>query len=164
MQGSNQFKKTHLALSIKMLTVPLGMGFGSAVQAQALEEVVVTATRRSESIQDIPLNISAVGGAQIDRQGFDDLSELIAYVPGVNVSDQGGRDGNRIVVRGLNADPVEADFGQENGGGTVATYIGEIPLYIDLRLNDLQRVEALLGPQGTLYGAGYGWSYSLYPQ
>lgn len=118
------------------------------------ETVVVTATRRAESIQDIPLNIAAVGGDQIEQQGFGDISELASYVPGLNVSDQGGRDGNRIVVRGLNAEPVQAAFGQPDGGGTVATYVGEIPLYVDLRLNDLQRVEVLLGPQGTLYGAG----------
>ena len=118
------------------------------------ETVIVTATRRAEGIQDIPLNIAAVGSDQIEQQGFGDISELASYVPGLNVSDQGGRDGNRIVVRGLNAEPVQAAFGQPDGGGTVATYVGEIPLYVDLRLNDLQRVEVLLGPQGTLYGAG----------
>ena len=119
-----------------------------------IEEIVVTATRRAEAVQDIPVNISAVGGNQIEQQGFGDLSEMASYVPGLNVVDQGGRDGNRIVVRGLNAEPISNAFGQENGGGTVATYLGEIPLYLDLRLNDLERVEVLLGPQGTLYGAG----------
>jgi len=124
--------------------------------AQAIDEIIVTATRRAESIQDIPLNIAAVGGAQIEEQGFGDISELISYVPGINIVDQGGRDGNRIVVRGLNADPISGGGGGagSNGGGTVATYIGEVPLYVDLRLNDLERVEVLLGPQGTLYGAG----------
>jgi outer membrane receptor protein involved in Fe transport len=122
--------------------------------AQALEEIVVTATRRAESLQDIPVNIAAVDAGRIANQGFGDLSELMAFVPGINIADQGGRDGNRIVVRGLNADPVANSFGQENGGGTVATYVGEVPLFVDLRLNDLQRVEVLLGPQGTLYGAG----------
>ncbi len=116
------------------------------------DEIIVTATRRAASVQDIPLNIAAVGKAQIQEQGFDDISQLIDFVPGINIADQGGRDGNRIVVRGLNADPISG--GGDNGGGTVATYIGEIPLYVDLRLNDLDRVEILLGPQGTLYGAG----------
>lgn len=155
MASHPKFELKPLAWSIKLMALPLGLSAYPAIsQAQQLEEIVVTATRRAESIQDIPLNISAVGAQQIDKQGFDDLSELIAFVPGINVADQGGRDGNRIVVRGLNADPIENSFGQENGGGTVATYIGEVPLFVDLRLNDLKRVEVLLGPQGTLYGAG----------
>ena len=65
--------------------------------------------------QDIPLNISAVGAEQLEEQGLGDISELMAYVPGINVADQGGRDGNRIVVRGLNADPIFNAFGQEDG-------------------------------------------------
>lgn len=145
------FRKTALALAIPAAIA--GLSVPAPVQAE-IEEVIVTATRRAESVQDIPVNISAIGGTQIEQQGFDDLSELAAYVPGINIVDQGGRDGNRIVVRGLNAEPIVNAFGQENGGGTVATYVGEIPLFVDLRLNDLERVEVLLGPQGTLYGAG----------
>ena len=124
--------------------------------AQVDDEIIVTATRRAESVQDIPFNIAAVGGEQIEKQGFDDIAQLIDYVPGINIVDQGGRDGNRIVVRGLNADPISGGGGGagSTGGGTVSPYIGEIPLYVDLRLNDLERVEVLLGPQGTLYGAG----------
>ena len=156
MLARHSFRKK-LALSASLIALPVGFtaSFSTTAHAQVVDdEIIVTATRRSESIQDIPVNISAVGGAQIEQQGFGDISELAAFVPGLNISDQGGRDGNRIVVRGLNADPVENGAGQENGGGTVATYVGEIPLFVDLRLNDLQRVEVLLGPQGTLYGAG----------
>lgn len=118
------------------------------------ETVIVTATRRAEGVQDIPLNIAAVGEAQIEEQGFEELADTLAYVPGINVVDRGGRQGNPIIVRGLNADPLGSGDGNNDGGGTVATYVGEIPVYIDLKLNDLQRVEVLLGPQGTLYGAG----------
>ncbi len=118
------------------------------------ETITVTATRRAESVQDVPLNIAAVGASQIEEQGFDELSDVLAYVPGINVVDRGGRQGNPIIVRGLNADGLGSGDGNNNGGGTVATYVGEIPLYVDLKLNDLERVEVLLGPQGTLYGAG----------
>jgi len=147
--------KTQLKLSASFLALPMGV-FATAAPAHAQidDEIIVTATRRAESIQDIPINIAAIGGEQIEQQGFGDLSELAAYVPGLNIADQGGRDGNRIVVRGLNVEDIQTGFGQEDGGGTVATYVGEIPLFVDLRLNDLQRVEVLLGPQGTLYGAG----------
>ncbi|MGB5470529.1 MAG: TonB-dependent receptor plug domain-containing protein [Woeseiaceae bacterium] len=151
-------RSTQSTMSFRRSAVSLGVALATASVATPtyaqVEEIVVTATRRAESVQDIPVNISAVGGTQIEQQGFDDLSEMASYVPGINVVDQGGRDGNRIIVRGLNAEPISNSFGQENGGGTVATYVGEIPLYVDLRLNDLERVEVLLGPQGTLYGAG----------
>jgi len=148
--------KSRLKLTASLLALPVGVvGYSSGAQAQVTEDtIIVTATRRAESLQDVPINIAAVGAAQIEQQGFGDLSELGAFVPGLNIADQGGRDGNRIVVRGLNAEPVANAFGQENGGGTVATYIGEVPFFVDLRLNDLERVEVLLGPQGTLYGAG----------
>lgn len=149
--------KTRLALTASLIALPVGLSTAIPTMAQAQDnedEIIVTATRRAESIQDIPVNISALGGAEIAQQGLDDLSELAAFVPGLNIADQGGRDGNRIVVRGLNVENIAQNFGQANGGGTVATYVGEIPLYVDLRLNDLERVEVLLGPQGTLYGAG----------
>ena len=149
--------KAHLIRSAGATALLLGAAAASVpAVAQVDDEIIVTATRRAQSVQDIPFNIAAVGGEQIEKQGFDDISELIAYVPGVNIVDQGGRDGNRIVVRGLNADPISGGGGGagSDGGGTVSTYLGEIPVFVDLRLNDLERVEVLLGPQGTLYGAG----------
>ena len=119
----------------------------------ALEEVIVTATRRAESIQDIPLNIAALGGGAIEEQGLTSLAEAMQWVPGIHVIDQGSRAADRIIVRGLSVSSVDPAFGNESGG-TVATYVGEIPVYVDLKLNDMERVEVLLGPQGTLYGAG----------
>lgn len=118
------------------------------------DKIIVTATRRAESVQDIPLNIAAVGAQQIEEQGLTELADLLPFVPGINIVDRGGRQGNPIIVRGLNVDPLGSGDGNNNGGGTVATYIGEIPVFVDLKLNDLERVEVLLGPQGTLYGAG----------
>ena len=115
---------------------------------------MVTATRREGTVQDVPINIAAVGADQIAEQGIEELGDLIAFVPGINLVDRGPRQGNPIIVRGLNADPIGSGDGNNDGGGTVATYLGEVPLFIDLKLNDLERVEVLLGPQGTLYGAG----------
>ncbi len=124
------------------------------VHAQAaLEEVIVTATRRAESIQDIPLNIAAIGGETIREQGLTGLAEAMQWVPGIHVVDQGSRAADRIIVRGLSVSSVDPAFSNDSGD-TVATYVGEIPVYVDLKLNDMQRVEVLLGPQGTLYGAG----------
>jgi iron complex outermembrane receptor protein len=157
--------KTSLRKHVSLLALAGGMALVANAQDSGAaptgaegemraETITVTATRRAESVQDVPLNIAAVGGAQIEEQGFDELSDVLAYVPGINVVDRGGRQGNPIIVRGLNADGLGSGDGNNNGGGTVATYIGEIPLFVDLKLNDLERVEVLLGPQGTLYGAG----------
>jgi outer membrane receptor protein involved in Fe transport len=122
---------------------------------EAIEVFIVSATRRDESIQEVPLNIAAFDGDTLEEREIGDLAELGRNVPGMYVVDQGKRTSNRIVVRGLNLASVSSAEGiGNNAGGTVATYIGEIPMYIDLGLHDIDRVEVLLGPQGTLYGAG----------
>ncbi|OZB18069.1 MAG: TonB-dependent receptor [Hyphomonas sp. 34-62-18] len=151
--------REYLLLTASAAVITSGLTLPAQAQEDAeselrVEAVTVTATRRAESVQDIPLNISAVGDQQITEQGFDELADMLAYVPGINVVDRGGRQGNPLIVRGLNADGLGSGDGNNNGGGTVATYIGEVPVYLDLKLNDLERVEVLLGPQGTLYGAG----------
>lgn len=117
-------------------------------------DIIVTATRRATRSQEAPINIAAIGGAQLEREGLKTLSEATRSVPGINIIDQGGRGGSRIVVRGLNADSPANNDNTNDGGGTVATYVGETPMFVELKLHDIERIEVLLGPQGTLYGAG----------
>lgn len=152
---NQHFKKTVLATAIAVPALSAGLASPAIAQDKTfmLEEVIVTATRRAGSLQDLPINIAAITGDSIREQGFGDIAEALSYVPGINAVDRGGRNGQQLVVRGLNADPLGqgANIGT---GGTVATYVGEIPLGIDMRLVDMARVEVLLGPQGTLYGAG----------
>lgn len=142
-----------MALAAMQSAVPAAAQDDAA--ASGREVIVVTGTRRTSTVQDVPLNIAAITGAQIEEQGLTELADVSAWIPGIHVVDQGGRGSDRLVVRGLNADPLGPSEGIVNdGGGTVGTYVGEIPLFVDLKLNDMERVEVLLGPQGTLYGAG----------
>jgi len=116
-----------------------------------LEEVVVTASRRSESLQDVPINIAAVNTEQIESLRLVGINEISRYVPGLTVIDRGPRDENPdLFVRGLNTTGLGPGFGSD----TVATYFGDIPLQVDFKPVDLERVEVLIGPQGTLYGQG----------
>lgn len=149
--------RTPLAATISAIlaTGALPLAAQAAAPADDLPEIIVTATRRAEDIQDIPLNIAAIGGEQLEKQGVTDLAQLGRAVPGLFVIDQGKRTSNVIVVRGLNVQNVGAqDSAGNDAGEIVSTYVGEIPLYIDLSLEDMDRVEVLLGPQGTLYGVG----------
>ena len=123
--------------------------------ATPLEVIIVTATRREASVQDVPFNIAALGPEALERQRLTNLSEFTRVVPGLYLADQGPRGSNLMTVRGLNVSSLNASEAVGNGtGGTVATYIGDIPLFVDLKMIDMERIEALLGPQGTLYGAG----------
>ncbi len=119
------------------------------------EEIVVTATRREADVQDVPYNIAAYSGETLQRQRISNLGEFARWVPGLSLTDQGPRAADLLTVRGLNASSLQAsEFLENSGGDTVSTYLGDIPIYIDLKPYDLDRVEVLIGPQGTLYGAG----------
>lgn len=120
-------------------------------------EIIVTATRRASSVQDVPYNISAVSGDDLEKLGVSDLDDLSSLVPGLNFVDLGARGSlisSAINIRGINV---------ENGGNfsqplasvaPVSTYVDETPVFANLRLADLERVEVLRGPQGTLFGSG----------
>jgi iron complex outermembrane receptor protein len=135
------------------IAATLVSGYTTA-QESLLEEVIVTATRRAQSVQDIPINITALSSGFIERQRITDLSDIARVVPGLTLVDQGPRSGNTLTVRGLNVDSITSPDGENNGGDTVGIYLGEVPLYVDLKINDMERIEVLIGPQGTLYGAG----------
>lgn len=133
--------------------------YGTATLAQeGLQEVIVTATRRSESAQSIPASITAITGATLERDGIVDTVDLGHSLAGINVTDKGafgGVNGSTLIIRGLNSDPTAGEFIQSSPiVQPVAIYLDDTPLFFNLRLQDLDRVEILRGPQGTLYGSG----------
>ena len=119
-----------------------------------LEEVIVTAGKRgTQLLQDIPTSITVINQDRIERSGMDDFLDYVRSVPGLGfnlTSPAGGRDdirgGRRMNLRG-----IEGGF---DGNPTTAFYLDEAPIPImDPKLFDVDRVEVLRGPQGTLYGA-----------
>jgi iron complex outermembrane recepter protein len=120
--------------------------------APALEEITVTATRREESISRVPISITALSQEMLDQKGIKDFADVARYTPGV-AFDAGQT--NQISIRGISS---------SGGSGTTGIYIDDVPIQVRslgfnsddalVKLFDLDRVEVLRGPQGTLFGAG----------
>ncbi len=122
-----------------------------------VDEIIVTATRRSEDILDVPYNISAVSGAQIEEARMRDSVELLRSIPGVSVVDRGERNAavvNGVRIRGLNVDSAALGDYAVSAVATVSTYVNDTPIFANFVLADIAQVEVLRGPQGTLYGSG----------
>ncbi len=131
--------------------------------AQTLEEVIVTATKRTESVQDVPLAITALSGEFVDKVNLNDVKDLVAYTPGVTGNSQDSFI-DAISVRGIRTqdfgvggDPSSAFFKNDlyegrNGSAVTSLY-------------DLSRVEILRGPQGFLFGrSSVGGAFSVHTQ
>jgi len=128
-----------------------------AEEASEVEEIIVTATRRAERIEDIPYNISVVSGNLIDQANMLDAPELLRSATGVSMIDRGPRNAgvvNSIRIRGLNVDSSALGDYAVSASATVSAYINDTPMFANLLIKDLDRVEILRGPQGTLYGSG----------
>src|SRR6185437_12965890 len=124
--------------------------------SNGIQEVIVTALKRDTSLQQTPISISAVTGATLTNSGVQDISRLTQSVPGLVFEDNGPSE-TRVTIRGIRSvgeptvglyydeTPVSGAVGSGNDSG------GATPL---AKLFDVQRVEVLRGPQGTLYGSG----------
>ncbi|MDC0000257.1 TonB-dependent receptor, partial [Porticoccaceae bacterium] len=136
------------------------IGEGAKVQG-VLDEIIVTATKRGTgtSIQDTAMAISALTGDNIEKRGLVGMDDYLRTLPGVDMQDRGAGQ-NNVIIRGVGSSPQ-----LENS--TVGIYFGETPVTDlstfsfsgtsgngDLKLVDIERIEVLRGPQGTLYGSG----------
>jgi iron complex outermembrane recepter protein len=125
---------------------------------EGLQEVIVTASHREVSAQNLPISITAVTGDDLSKQGIQDMASLAHSVAGVSYTDKGpfsGVNGANLIIRGLNSETTSGlPAGASPVVPPVATYVDDTPLFVNLRLQDLDRVEILRGPQGTLYGSG----------
>jgi iron complex outermembrane recepter protein len=146
-------------------------GEASELQQLMLEEIVVTATKRLESVRDIPMSIAVIGNQDIERRGLIGMEDYLRSIPGTNQIDNGPRS-NAIVIRGISTSP-EFENASSGSGATVASYFDETPITaaggvgaggIDVRPVDIERIEVLRGPQGTTYGsASLGGAMRIIP-
>jgi iron complex outermembrane recepter protein len=119
-------------------------------------EIIVTARKREESVQDVPSAVTVLDSAQLKRIGADEFGDFSRTVPGLNLN-QINAIQNNVNIRGISNTSMES-----SAQSTVAFYIDELPTLDaflswaqpDLRLFDVNRVEVLRGPQGTLFGSG----------
>jgi len=124
---------------------------------QSIEEVVVTATKREESLQDVPIAVTALTGQVLEELGITNFSDYVMQLPGVTAGGSGPGQ-NTIYIRGVaSTTPNQTTAGVAGLAPNVAFYLDEQPLAqpgrnLDVYAADLQRIEVLSGPQGTLFG------------
>lgn len=124
---------------------------------QGLQEIVVTANKRTENMQDVAAAVSVENGAQLLEQGKTNLVDYAADVPGLNVVGNGSPGQTSVSIRGISSNTATS---------AVGTYVDDTPIgssagwalgsstLLDMLPYDLDRIEVLRGPQGTLYGEG----------
>lgn len=144
-----------LGLAAAVLT---GAAYSPEVLAQeetdsTLEEVIVTASRREEKLQDVALSVAVVDVNQYADAGLTGLAQILPFVPGVSVTGSGGNYFNNVYVRGINAVLAAGvtSYIDDIPFGSSTVYTAPSPL--DGTLLDLGTMDVLKGPQGTLYGA-----------
>ena len=138
-------------LIIVTLALALGGGFPAAAQAQVIEEVIVTAQKREQNMQDVGISISAFSGEQLTELGITDSTDLVAITPGLQHVQANSGVTSSFSIRGLS----QSDFGASQEA-PVALYVDEVYFSsqtgAQFLLFDVERAEVLRGPQGTLFG------------
>lgn len=120
------------------------------------DEIIVTAQRREQSAQDVPISLQAFSGEAIDRQAISEASDYLALTPNVAFTQDGesGSRGVNISIRGVG----DVDLGEVTVANSIGYYIDELSVgsvasgVINPQLQDIERIEVLRGPQGTYFG------------
>ena len=134
------------------------IGISAELYAQEIEEVVVTARKKTETLQDAAITIQAVTEATLDEQNIDVFSDYIRYLPNATAGGRGPGQ-NEMYIRGAAVDGINITVTEAQGSApNVALYLDEQPVTaggrnLDVYAADLTRIEVLPGPQGTLYGS-----------
>ena len=125
---------------------------GSGRSELVIEEILVTAKKREQALSDVPMALAAIAQAQIEERGYTNLESFFRSVPSVSLLD-GGAQRKQVVIRGI---AIEAGVRAESLSSSYVdeTLVSGGSFGLDPRIFDMQRVEVLKGPQGTLYGGG----------
>jgi iron complex outermembrane recepter protein len=155
MRNSNN----NLRVAVATLMASTAMGLSAPAFAQEAgeennDEIVVTAQKREQNLQDVPVAITAIGTEKLDQLQVNEFADVVKFLPSVTIQ-QGGPGFAQVYFRGVSSGE---NANHSASLPTVGTYLDEMPITtiqgaLDIHAYDLARVEALAGPQGTLYGA-----------
>ena len=161
LEGNNKISRKMSAAKRVMLLAGASLSAvltsGLASQASAQDEeslmgdrIVVTARKRAESLQEVPISISTVSAAQIERLNATSLKDLKNFIPSLHYSDRSALQ-TQITIRGVGGD--SRNIGIESGIGLYVdgVFAGRTSGY-NMDLADIEQIEVLRGPQGTLFG------------
>ena len=159
-RGKHMFQKKKVNHAVaSVIAAGIAASGASIASSQAIEEVIVTATKSAASTQDIPVAVSAVTAEKMDQMGVSNFQDYLVQLPGVTAGGLGPGQ-NTIYIRGVaSTTPATSVAGVSGLAPNVAFYLDEQPLAqpgrnLDIYAADMQRVEVLAGPQGTLFGSG----------
>ncbi|MFA6441494.1 MAG: TonB-dependent receptor [Sterolibacterium sp.] len=171
MKSHTLFKQKTMASAIAVAL--MGYGYASPALSQGVAKkdestkesaansekvtITVTAQGRKENILKVPYNISAIRGEDLEDKIITDQVEMLRGVAGASVVDRGTRNSgviSAVTIRGLNTNGSALGDFQTSAVPTVSTYVNGTPIFANFLIKDIERVEILRGPQGTLYGSG----------
>ncbi len=146
----------HRRAAFRCAICHLGTGHPAYRRTRISEEIVVTAQKRATALQEVPFSIAAVTNEDLEQSGATNIVDVARNIPGLYITDLGPGQ-SQVAIRGISAGQVVRD--QPGVKESVGIYLDESPISValftpDLDLYDLDRIEVLRGPQGTLYGAG----------
>jgi len=133
-----------------------GAATANAADQITVEEIIVTATRRAQEVQDVPASVAVVDPQAFAAGGLTSLSGVLKYVPGVNFNDDGAPGQGSITMRGVAnifSTPSVGIYLDDIPYGSVTAFAEGANFALDALLGEIERIEVIKGPQGTLFGA-----------
>lgn len=158
MKNHKYFRTTALGLVTALAGMSYTSAYAQSSDSNVQDEVIVTATKRDERLIDVPISMSVVTSEQIAQTGVRELKGISDYIPNVQIS-QNNDYGSTVTIRGVGANSRNIGFDTRVGVYVDGIYMGQSPS-LNQELLDLQQVEVLRGPQGTLFGKLEGvWNF-----